>query len=437
MLIQRLIRPLRTLRHYLRMPAVAKTERRLDSQGLPAHDPGPERAIYEGIAWLKRAQDYSASADGGVARHYSLLTGWGASYPETTGYIIPTMLTYARCHSDEPIRWRAKRMLDWLVSIQFPEGGFQAGSISSSPTMPVTFNTGQILLGLASGVREFGHYREALCRAADWLVQTQDSDGCWRKHPTPRAAAGEKTYETHVAWGLLEAARLEPGKPYAEAALANVRWAIRWQRTNGWIEKCCLTEPSIPLTHTLGYALRGIIEAYLFTKDDSFMEAAQRMADGLLSAIQGEGALPGRLSSDWRGAVEWVCLTGSAQIAYCWLLLYLNTGEVRYRDAAFAVNSYVRRTIKIGPPPDTQGAIKGSFPVYGGYGAYQYLNWACKFMVDANMLEQDVRTRSEDRRLISPRHNSPYILVELAAENLSNSSTPASSDNHSRPILNL
>ena len=67
----------------------------------------------------------------------------------------------------------------------------------------MTFNTGQILLGLAAGVAEFGdQYRESMEQAAQWLVDTQDPDGCWRKHSTPFAKAGEKAYETHVSWGL-------------------------------------------------------------------------------------------------------------------------------------------------------------------------------------------------------------------------------------------
>lgn len=394
MMVRRVLRSLRALHTYLRLPAAAKAERRHDASGLPAQDPGLERGIDEAVAWLGRAQDHSASADGGVARHYSLITGWASSYPETTGYIIPTMLAYAKARGDETAHWRAKRMLDWLLSIQFPEGGFQAGTISSRPTVPVTFNTGQILLGLASGVHEFGDYRDAMCRAADWLVRTQDADGCWRKHPTPRAAPGEKTYETHVAWGLLEAARLEPDKPYADAALANVRWALRWQRANGWLEQCCLTDPSQPLTHTLGYALRGIIEAYLFTHEKFFLQAAQRTADGLLTAMREDGFLPGRLRADWRATVKWACLTGSAQVACCWLLLHLKTGDIRYRDAAFAVNRYVRRTMRIDGPLATRGAIKGSFPVHGAYGTYQYVNWACKFFIDASILEQVVRTQS-------------------------------------------
>jgi hypothetical protein len=36
---------------------------------------------------------------------------------------------------------------------------------------------------------------------------------------------------------------------------------------------------------------------------------------------------------------------------------------------------------------ETRGGIKGSFPVFGGYCPYQYLNWASKFFIDANMAE--------------------------------------------------
>jgi Squalene-hopene cyclase C-terminal domain len=391
--IRRLLQPVRAMGRYLRLPAAAKAERRKDALGLPSYDPGVERAIDEGIAWLGRAQEHSTSADGGVARHYSLVTGWSTSYPETTGYIIPTMLGYARLCGDETASQRARRMLDFLVANQLPDGGFQGSSISAKHVIPVTFNTGQILLGLASGVSQLGVYREAMRRAADWLVKTQDPDGCWRKHPTPFAEPGEKTYETHVAWGLLEAARLEPNSSYADAALANARWALRYQRDNGWFENCCLTDPSQPLTHTLGYALRGIIEAYRFSRDETLLQAAQKTADGLLTAIHRDGWLPGRLDPNWHGTVSWACLTGSMQIALCWLLLYQEIGEVRYRDAAYAANGYVRRTMKVEGPPETRGAIKGSFPVNGQYGPYQYLNWACKFFIDSHMLEHTMRQR--------------------------------------------
>ena len=312
----------------------------MDRRGLPALDPGSDRAIEAAIGWLCLAQDRTASADGGVARSYSLIGGWSSSYPETTGYIIPTVLDYAAATGSGELRARARRMLDWLVSIQMPCGAFQGGKIGLTPVVPVTFNTGQILLGLAAGETVFGAYREPLRRAADWLVKVQDPDGCWRKFQSPFAVAGEKTYDTHIAWGLLEAARIEPDRGYAESAIANVNWALTHQRDNGWFDKCCLSNAEQPLTHTIGYALRGVLEAYRFNRDPQLLVAARRTADGVLTAMRSDGFLPGLLAADWSGAADWACLTGSVQIAYCWLMLFQETSEPRYRDAAFLLDEH-------------------------------------------------------------------------------------------------
>src|SRR5262249_38358467 len=173
-------RRLADARDYLNLTPAAKQERRRDQAGLCENDPGIDAILQAAFEWLSHAQDLSATRDGGVARHFSLVTRWGPSYPETTGYIVPTMLDGAKHYADPKLRDRARRMLDWLVSIQFPEGGFQASTIDFPGRLPVTFNTGQILLGLARGVREFGEvFRDPMRRAADWLVKTQDPDGAW------------------------------------------------------------------------------------------------------------------------------------------------------------------------------------------------------------------------------------------------------------------
>ena len=358
-----------------------------DRRGLPSVDPGSQQAIAAAVSWLCRAQDCSASADGGVARAYSLRSGWSASYPETTGYIIPTIIDCATASNNEELRARARRMLSWLRSIQMPCGGFQGGKIDSVPIVPVVFNTGQILIGLAAGEKAFGGHRDPLLRAADWLVSIQDRDGCWRKFPSPFAMQGDRTYDTHTAWGLLEAARIEPARGYAEAALRNVRWALGHQHNNGWMDKCCLSDWTQPLTHTLGYALRGMLEAFRYSQDEQFLIAAQKTADGLMAARGADGFLPGTLRQDWSSAAEWACLTGTVQIAYCWFTLYQIRGDVRYREAALAANHYVRRTISLSEQPDIRGGVQGSFPIDGDYGKYEYPNWAAKFLIDSLMLE--------------------------------------------------
>lgn len=364
----------------------------IDRSGLAAHDCGPEDAVREGIAWLWRAQDNAASHDGGVARDYSLERGWATSYPETTGYIVPTLLAHAERTGCAESRERARRMLDWFLAIQLPGGGFQGGRIDSTPVVPVTFNTGQILIGLAAGVATFGDpYRDAMHAAARWLTESLDPDGCWRRHPTPFAGPGEKAYETHVSWGLFEAERVAPRHGYGPAGLRNVAWALSKQQPNGWFADNCLSDPERPLTHTIGYVLRGVIEGYRLAPNAELLAAAVRTADGLLPAIEADGRLPGQLDAQWRPAADYVCLTGSVQIAHCLLLLHGLTGRAEYRDRGFALNAYVRRTLDMTGPDAVRGGVKGSFPVDGTYGRFEYLNWAAKFMVDANMLEMDLR----------------------------------------------
>lgn len=367
------------------LPLVARSQDRQDRGRALDDDPGSERAIDACLGWLFRAQDRSATADGGVARHFSLIDGWGPSYPETTGYIVPTLLAEAIIQNDPSLEDRARKMLDWLVAIQLPSGGFQGGMITQTPVVPVTFNTGQILLGLAAGARAFGDEacRSAMHRAASWLVETQDVDGCWRCHPTPFATDGDKAYETHVAWGLFEAERVAPGQGYGEAGLRQVCWALTRQHRNGWFADCCLEDPARPLTHTLGYALRGVLEAYRLSEDPSFLEAGVRTADGLVAAVGEDGFLAGRFDRDWRPAVSWCCLTGSVQLAHCWFQLFEWTGDPRYFTAARKVNAFVRRTIAVRGPGDQRGGVRGSYPISGDYGRYQYLNWAAKFAIDA------------------------------------------------------
>jgi hypothetical protein len=391
-MLKSIVRSGRALLEEWRLPPLAKTERARDHAVPLEDDPGIDASVRGALDWIRRAQDENLLRDGGVARHFSLIDGWSTSYPETTGYIVPTFIDCASRFDDDHLRQRARRMLDWLVSIQFPGGGFQGGTVEATPRVPVTFNTGQILLGLAAGVRAFGDaYRDPMRRAAHWLATTQDADGCWRKHRTPFAAPSDKAYETHVAWGLFEAARAEPNDRWVESAVRQVRWALSRQRDNGWFADNCLSDPARPLTHTIGYVLRGIIEAYAFTGNREFLESAHRCARGALSALEADGRLPGRLDDEWRPAVEWVCLTGSVQIAHCWLLLDRISGDVTYRDAAYRANAYVRRSIRTTGDPGITGGVKGSLPIDGGYCTYQLPNWASKFFVDANLLEADVR----------------------------------------------
>lgn len=378
------------------LPELAKLAMAKDATGLPEYDPGIATVVRESTNWLIRAQHTPGKTDNGVSRHYSLVSGWGPSYPETSGYIVPTLLDQHRATGDAETLKVAIEILDWFLDIQFPDGGFQGGTIDATHKVPVTFNTGQILLGLAAAAEMGlgGRYNKAMHQAAIWLRDSQDDDGAWRRHPTPFAAGGDKAYETHVAWGLLEAARIAPKEGYAQSALRNIHWALTCQLDNGWFENCCLNQPRIPLTHTIGYVVRGLLEGWRYTEDPALLKRACITLDAVINCVDSDGRLPGRLDVNWQPAANWVCLTGSSQLAHCLLMVHEATGRKGYLDTAQLLNSFVRRTISIDGSDNIRGAVKGSFPVDGEYGRFEYLNWAAKFTIDANMLEQKLITKS-------------------------------------------
>jgi hypothetical protein len=78
------------------------------------------------------------------------------------------------------------------------------------------------------------------------------------------------------------------------------------------------------------------------------------------------------------------------QIGHTWLRLYQLTGEERYLKAGRLANGFVRRTVLMEGPEQAVGAVQGSYPISGLYGQWEYLNWACKFMLDSLWLEKQV-----------------------------------------------
>lgn len=339
--------------------------------------------------WLTRAHD--ATPDGGVAASYDLQKrAWTASYPETTGYIIPTFYDYAAFAGRSDFSERAVRMAEWEADIQLADGGVRAGTVDSETVAPTVFNTGQVLFGWARAWKETGdhRFRSAASRAADWLIAAQDEDGAWTRFASPFARHKLNTYNTRTAYGLARVGHDLGESQYLEAARANVDWAVSRAQRNTWLDDNCLEMNDRPLTHTIAYSLRGILEVGVILHEERFVEFAVRMAHSIASAQRRDGALPGRLDEQWRPKARWSCLTGNAQMAINWLRLAEITGDAAFRDHAVRANRFNMATQQLDATAEVKGAIKGSFPADGGYMTWRYPNWAAKFFMDALMLEQ-------------------------------------------------
>jgi uncharacterized protein YyaL (SSP411 family) len=370
-------------------------ERRAGGHGAEdAHLPHLEAAL----DWLTRAQD--ATPDDGIARGYSLTwnayfrsRGWQPSYPETTGYIIPTFYAAARRLARPELAERATRAARWEIEVQLPSGAVRGGVMGERGGAAI-FNTGQVILGWLSALEETGagEFADAARRAGRFLVDSLDVDGFWRRNNSDFAHAEATLYNARVAWALAEAgARLDEPE-FTTAAAKNLYAVVGLQRDNGWFPRCCLTDPDRPLLHTLAYTTRGVLEGGRLLEDDRLIRSAELTARQLLERVADDGWMAGRFDADWRAAVTWSCLTGEAQMANNWMRLYEIRGDAAWLAPVPRVLRFLKTTQnRTSPDGGLRGGIKGAFPLDGDYGRYEVLNWATKFFADALMREERIR----------------------------------------------
>lgn len=365
--------------------------------------------LEEAIAWLERAQ--GVNGDHGFARGYGLTwnphfrsRGWQPSYPETTGYIIPTFLSAARILRRPELEAAALAAARWETEVQLHSGAVQGGVIGEGRS-PAVFNTGQVIFGWLAAYRVSGRteFAAAAHRAASYLRETLGPDGFWRRGSSKFANQKATLYNTRTAWALAEAGEALEEPAFTDAARASLRVAVSLQRENGWFPHCCLNDAERPLLHTLAYATRGLLEGGRVLGDESIHRAAVRAATALMGTVRADGWMSGRFDSAWGAAVPWSCLTGEAQFANILLRLHEITGERSWLEPVPAVLRFVKSTQnRTTRDPGLRGGIKGSEPVGGGYGRFEVLNWATKFYADALMRHDAVLHARPAELAVSP-----------------------------------
>ena len=354
----------------------------------------PERHLEATYRWLCAAQD--ASADGGVAGHFDLWNGrWSASYPETTGYIIPTFLSLAEAGVDPSARGRAQRMADWSCEVQMDDGAVLSGLLGTE-ARPAVFNTGQAMFGWVSAYQVFGHerYADAARRAGRWLVSQQDADGAWRRNLSALTSAPVHTYNGRCGWALAYAAEALAEPEFADAARRAGDWVLGQQNQAGWFANNGFATAEVPLLHTISYVIEGLIGTYAFTREERYLVAARSAVDPLVAAWRA-GRLAGRLDERWQPTARWRCVTGDAQVAIVLWRLHGVDPSRGYADVARRLTaevSRVQRTLTGGSgvaaaPGPSAGGVPGSFPIWGQYMRFALPNWAAKFHLDALLLQ--------------------------------------------------
>ncbi len=344
-----------------------------------------EQALDKVIRWLIHSQ--GQTMDGGMGS-FHLANGWGGSYPETTGYIIPTLLDYSERYHDSDARHSAQIAADFLLEIQKPSGGWQGGRIGEDRP-EIVFNTGQVLRGMIASHAVFNDqkYLDAAVKGALWLCEVQHSDGYWKEHALMNEA---RVYDSFVDAPLLKLFELTGESKFRDAALRNLHWITELKmQHNGWFEDCDNTvkRNDRPILHTIAYTLDGLIESDEVLKEGIFIDASKLGADILKDKLLKDGRLHGRYDRNWNGS-EFLLCTGLAQMSIAWQRLYKLIGDSSYLEAAdraLNILIYIQNR-NMEEAVDTQGAIPGSFPIWGRYEPFAFPNWASKFFADALLM---------------------------------------------------
>ena len=340
--------------------------------------------------WLARAQDHSG-CDGISKCYYPVPGRWGRAYPETSGYILGSFLDYAHVSGESSYRDRAKRVADWLLTIQLPCGGIQAGTLRAQAGVPTIFNTGQVVHGWVDAWQTWRDtaYANAAMLACRWLIQQQDEDGCWRRGGSPSVERqSENVYNVRVAWAMIRAGRALDEPTLVRAGHQNLSWAATRETAPGWMNDNDFSDCPRPIMHTIAYAAEGFFEAGCLLGEERFVSLARRTCQGVAGAQRADGHLPGRLNARLQPVAPWVCLTGDAQMLALWRRMTRRGGDARLAEAATRLSLALRHKQALRhPSPGVQGGLPGAVPIGGGYLPYAYPNWATKFLLDAMMAE--------------------------------------------------
>ncbi len=366
----------RSANDWARSSRLSRNRDALALDGLaPLHRQAAER-------WLVRSIE--ACEGRASSKGYAFPRGWMPPYPETSGYLIPTLLSMARENSDQHNLYlaTAEAITTWLLSIQLACGGFSGREVGMQ-IEPDVFDTGMILIGFSAMHAEAGggSVTEGASRAADFLVNSMDARGSFVRHLSHGLL---HAYNVRSAWALVAHGRLVQEQRFIEAGMANAGWTRDQQNGAGFFANNTFKRDGNANTHGIAYVLQGLLQIDDILEAQDNLESVIRCADVLQRLYAEHGWIAAELAPDWKYLSRHICLTGYAQLAIIFLRLFQTTGNDSYRATAERLIADVARTQDLRDPSAPHyGAIAGSFPIYGRYAPLQYPNWATKFFVDA------------------------------------------------------
>lgn len=273
------------------------------------------------------------------------------SYPEVTGYYIPTLIQWG-------YRDLALTYAKWLCSIQKPDGSWY----DTGDEHPYVFDTAQILKGLLA-IREI--YPEAdahIRRGCGWLLTNIQPDGHLTTPDQSQWNRSECSDLIHLYClePLYTAARVYDVPDYRESA----------DRVKAYYLENRMEE-------IMGFGMLSHFYAYVMEAlcDIGETDLAKKAMKGVEALQRGDGMVPAFKD------VNWVCSTGLFQLAIVWYKLGdLERGNRAFRYACSLQNPSGGWFGSYATKADVGVFDEKEYPVYFPDGE---ISWAVKYFLDA------------------------------------------------------
>jgi uncharacterized protein YyaL (SSP411 family) len=342
--------------------------------------------LHPTLLWLKASFD--ATNQRGSAAFYAPLrfpfSGWSAAYPETTGYIIETLLDYHTLNGEQWLFEYSKNAADWICSLQKKNGALPGGLGENGEES--VFNTGMMLFGL---IRIFEKtqdekYKIVIEKAVNWLLSILEKDGSWQKGAYINDYV--PSYYTRVVWAILKANSILENEKIPFLMQQALDFYKAKVNENGTIQNWAFEKSSPAFTHTIAYTQRGFLEAGILLNDEKSIEIAKRISLIISDLLERNKKIAGTYDENWQADYSFICNTGNAQLSLNAARIYEHTGDIFYLNLAKKIFKTVENAPSRIPIKGFRGSIQGSSPYWGKYIKFAAPNWAAKFWLDAKFL---------------------------------------------------
>lgn len=329
-----------------------------------------EEALKRNLGWIVKS--FRSNNNLGSSSHSNILGKFSSPYLETTGYLLPTLLSAAKYFNDTQYSELAFKQISFFKKYKNDDGSFFQ---NVNTTTPIIFDTSQILLGLCTiyKTKKTKEVHNLIKQVYNWLNDNLNDQGSFIKYNySSKTCPG---YYSRVFWAMLmgEEITFINNKNKIFKGLGNI---VSDANDNFSFSNWGFENEKFVLTHNIAYTLRGLYECSIIL-DNNINQLVINSIDTIVDMIKSAGQLCGTYDEEWNPDCSFVCSTGNAQMA----ILLSIIDEVKYQDTiVLLINPLLNAQKKSGP---NKGAVASSIPIWGKYQRWRYTNWTQKFFCDA------------------------------------------------------